>query len=132
MTRRSAITLAMISALTFAGPALAEDADAEKGKKVFKKCQACHAVGEGAKNKVGPELNNIVGAKAGSRGDFKYSAAMKEAGENGLVWNDENLDKYLKKPRALVPKGKMAFAGLRKDEDRLNVIAYLKQFSDSQ
>jgi len=132
MTRRSAITLAMISALAFAGPALAEGGDADKGKKVFNKCKACHAVGEGAKNKVGPALNNIIGAKAGAVEGFKYSAAMKEAGEKGMVWDDANLDKYLEKPREFIPKNKMSFPGLRKEDDRKNVIAYLKQFSDSQ
>jgi len=132
MTRRSAITLAMISALAFAGPALAEGGDADKGKKVFNKCKACHAVGEGAKKKIGPALNNVIGAKAGAGEGFKYSAAMKEAGEKGMVWDDANLDKYLEKPRDFIPKNKMTFPGLRKEDDRKNVIAYLKQFSDSQ
>lgn len=115
-------------ALLAATPASAEG-DAEAGEKVFKKCKACHMVGEGAKKRVGPHLNNIVGAKAGAQEGFKYSKAMLEAGEGGLVWDDENLDKYLMKPKDLVKGTKMAFPGLKKDEDRANVIAYLKKFA---
>jgi cytochrome c len=114
-----------------AGVAHAEG-DPAKGKKVFNKCKACHMVGEGAKKRVGPPLNNVIGAKAGSQEDYNYSKAMKEAGENGLVWNDENLDAYLEKPKDVVPKGKMAFPGLKKESDRANVIAYLKQFTKAQ
>lgn len=112
-------------------PARAEG-DADKGKKVYNKCKACHMVGENAKKRVGPPLNNIIGAKAGAQEDYKYSKAMKEAGENGLVWDDEKLDAYLKKPKDVVPKGKMAFPGLKKDSDRANVIAYLKQFTKAE
>lgn len=109
------------------GAALAQDAGA--GEKVFRKCKACHAVGEGAGNKVGPHLNDLIGRTAGSIDGFKYSRAMKQAGEEGLVWNDETIDTYLTKPRAMIKGTKMAFAGLKKDEDRVNVIAYLKTFA---
>ncbi len=114
-----------------AAPAFAEG-DADKGKKVFNKCKACHMVGEKAKKRVGPPLNNIIGAKAGVQENFKYSKAMVEAGEGGLVWDEETLSAYLLKPKDIVPKGKMAFPGLRKDSDRENVIVYLKQFSTAQ
>lgn len=112
-------------------PAFAEG-DADKGKKVFNKCKACHMVGENAKKRVGPPLNNIIGAKAGVQEGFKYSKAMVEAGEGGMVWDEETLSAYLLKPKDVVPKGKMAFPGLRKDSDRENVIVYLKQFSTAQ
>jgi cytochrome c len=112
-----------------AGAALAEG-DAAKGEKVFRKCKACHAVGEDAKNKVGPQLNDVIGRTAGTAEDFKYSKAMAAKGEEGLVWNEETLTEYLRKPRDYIPKNKMAFAGLRKDDDLADVIAYLKQFSE--
>lgn len=120
-----------VSLLVSIGTAQAEG-DAEKGKRVFNKCKACHMVGENAKKRVGPPLNNIIGAKAGAQDDYNYSKAMKEAGEGGLVWDDEKLDAYLKKPKDVVPKGKMAFPGLKKDSDRANVIAYLKQFTKAE
>ncbi len=106
--------------------------DAEKGKKVYNKCKACHMVGENAKKRVGPPLNNIIGAKAGVQEGYKYSKAMVAAGEGGMVWDVETLSAYLLKPRDVVPKGKMAFPGLKKEEDRINVIEYLKQYSTAQ
>lgn len=127
MKLKSVITVAGL-ALLVATPAWAEG-DAEKGEKVFKKCKACHMVGENAKKRVGPPLNDIIGAKAGIQEGYKYSKAMVEAGAGGLMWDDEKLHAYLKKPKDLVPGGKMAFPGLKKDEDRANVIAYLKKFS---
>lgn len=113
--------------LALASPALAEG-DTAKGEKVFKKCKACHAVGEGAKNKVGPQLNGIAGKAAGKDGSFKYSKGMLAAADEGLTWDDETLAAYLTKPKEVVPKTKMSFAGLRKEDDVANVIAYLKTF----
>ena len=100
--------------------------DAEHGAVVFKQCKICHAVGPTAKPGVGPVQNNLVGATAGARPGFNYSPAMKEAGAKGLVWTEENLDKYLTDPKATVPGNKMMFPGLKKAEDRADVIAYLK------
>ncbi|PRY21854.1 cytochrome c [Aliiruegeria haliotis] len=113
--------------LVLAMPALAEG-DAAKGEKVFKKCKACHAVGEGAKNKVGPMLNGIMDAQAGQVEGFKYSDNLLELAEGGLTWDDATMAAYLTKPKDVVPKGKMSFAGLRKDADIVNVIAYLRTF----
>lgn len=110
-------------------PALAQG-DAEAGERVFKKCAACHAVGEGASNKVGPHLNDVIGRIAGSLPDYKYSPAMSEAGSSGLVWADEALDAFLANPREVVNGTKMTFAGLRKEEERRDVIAYLATFSE--
>ncbi len=104
----------------------AHAADADHGKTVFNQCKICHQVGPGAKASVGPEQNNLIGSKAGTRPGYNYSPAMKEAGEKGLVWTEENIDKYLENPKALVPGTKMVFAGLKKPEDRADVIAYLK------
>ena len=108
-------------------PALA-DGDADKGKKVFNKCKACHAVGEGAANKVGPQLNGIIGAAAGQVEGFKYSDALIEAAAGGLVWDDESLAAFLAKPKDFMKGTKMSFAGLKKEDEIENVIAYLQGF----
>ena len=100
--------------------------DAAHGEAVFKVCKMCHAVGPTAKPGVGPVQNNLIGATAGARPGYNYSPAMKEAGEKGLVWTEEKLDTYLENPKALVPGTKMVFPGLKKPEDRADVIAYLK------
>ena len=95
--------------------------DVKKGKKVFRKCKACHKVKEG-KNGAGPSLYNILNAKAAGVDGFKYSKAMMES---GLVWDVETLTTFIKKPKALVPGTNMAFGGLKKDADIENLIAYL-------
>jgi len=105
----------------FSAPAMA-DGDAAAGEKVFKKCKACHTLEEG-KNKVGPSLHGVIGRAAGTAEGFKYSKAMSES---GLTWDDATLAKFLAKPKDLVAKTKMSFAGLKKEDDIENVIAYLK------
>ena len=120
---RSALTLVLaLSGTLLASPAFAEG-DPVKGKKVFNKCKACHVVNE-EKNKVGPHLVGLFGRQAGSLDGYKYSKAMKAA---GIVWDEATLDAYLESPRKNVKGTKMAFAGLRKEQDRLDVIAYLKE-----
>jgi len=105
------------------GAAAAQDVAA--GENTFKVCKACHQIGEGAKIAVGPVLNGVVGRPAGTYPGYNYSEANKNS---GLVWDEATLTVYLKDPKAKVPGTKMAFAGLKKDEDIANVIAYLKQF----
>ncbi|WP_319530973.1 cytochrome c family protein [uncultured Cohaesibacter sp.] len=125
------IAIASLALLTATGAALAEG-DAAKGEKVFNKCKACHQVGEGAKNKVGPVLNGVIGRKIASAEDFKYSKAFleKAEAEPDFVWTEEAINEYLTKPKDYIKKNKMAFAGLKKDDDRADVIAYLKTFSE--
>jgi cytochrome c len=113
-------------AFILAAATAAQAQDAAEGEKVFKKCMACHAVGEGAANKVGPVLNGVVGRTAGTADGFNYSQAMKDAGAGGIAWTDENLDKYLENPKGFIKGNKMAFPGLKKPEERANVIAFLK------
>lgn len=110
--------------------AIAQEAeiDLAKGAKVFKKCKACHMVGDKARNLVGPQLNGIVDGKIAQVEGFRYSKAMTAYGEQEGVWSEELLDAYLLSPRTAVKGTRMAFAGLRKPQDRANVIAYLKQF----
>lgn len=117
-------------AMAFAGlaalPAMAQDDLVAAGEKVFKKCAACHAVGEGAKDRVGPSLNGIIGRTAGTEEGFKYSPAMVKAGEGGIVWQPDTLDTYLADPKADIPGNKMAFPGLKNEDDRKAVIAYIQ------
>ena len=110
-------------------PAAAPAFDAElaqAGEKVFKKCKACHQVGEAAKNKTGPVLNRIVGSPAGAVDGFRYSKPMKAAAESGLVWSEAELAAFLAKPKKYMKGTKMSFAGLKKDDDIKAVVEYLK------
>ena len=102
----------------------------EDGEKVFKKCAACHKVGEGAKHTTGPSLNGVVGRTAGASEGYKYSKPMIDAGAGGLVWDAASIDAYLADPKGFIPKNKMSFAGLKKPEDRAAVIAYLATFAE--
>jgi cytochrome c len=101
------------------------DGDPAKGAKVFKQCMPCHRIGPGAQALVGPPLNGIVGAKAGEVPDYAFSDALKNS---GLTFDEATLAKWLRNPRELVPGNRMTFAGLKKDDDIANVIAYLKTF----
>ncbi len=110
--------------------AVAFDTDlAAEGEKVFKKCKACHKLGEGATNGVGPVLNGIWGRTAGTIADFKYSKPMMAAGESGLVWDAESLSGYLANPRKYLKGNKMTFAGLKKDADIEAILEFLKSHS---
>lgn len=105
------------------------DGNAEDGKKVFRKCMACHAVGENAKNKVGPALNGVIGRKIGTAEGYKYSSAMMEFGAGDKVWDEQLFMTYIMDPKGVVKGTKMAFAGLKKEEDVENVLAYLESFN---
>ena len=102
--------------------------DVDLGKKVFKKCAACHSIIKGGKNNIGPALYNVVGRKTGVVTDYKYSKALASFDKE---WSFEELNGYLIKPAKWVKGTKMAFAGLRKEKDRASVIKYLNQNSDS-
>ena len=116
----------MVLGFGFSATSAFASGDVAAGEKVFKKCKACHVV-DAEKHKTGPHLLNIMGRAAGSVDGYKkYSKAMKSS---GIVWNEETLDGYLEKPKAYVKGTRMVFAGLRKEADRANVIAYLKSYS---
>jgi len=120
------VTLAAAALAVLMTVGTAQAGDAAKGKKVFAKCKACHTADKGGKNKVGPNLHGVIGRKAATVEGYKYSKAMQES---GLTWDEATLNKYLTKPKDVVPKTKMAFAGLKKQSQRDDVIAYLKEES---
>ena len=116
------ISIAVTAVLVTLSPALAAG-DAEKGKRVFNKCKACH-VADAEKNRIGPHLVGLFGRTAGSVEKYRYSKSMKDS---GIVWNAETLDAYLANPRQYVKGTRMAFPGLKKASDRDAVIAYLRE-----
>jgi cytochrome c len=124
--------LQIFAAALLAGVAMsqawAEDApagDAAAGEKVFTKCKACHQIGENAHNSVGPVLNGVIGRKSGTVPGYNYSEANKNS---GLTWDEATFREYIKNPQAKVPGTKMTFAGLTKESDINNLVAYLKSF----
>ena len=124
MKRIRTSALSAVALLASAGAACAEG-DPAAGETTFRVCKTCHQIGENARNFVGPELNGLIGRKAGTVPGYNYSDANKNS---GLTWDEAALTKYLHNPREVVPGTKMAFPGLQKDDDVANVIAYLKQF----
>jgi cytochrome c len=121
MNFRPALVAAVL--LLAAPPAARAEGDAASGEKIFRKCRACHTLAAEEKHKIGPNLHGLFQRKSGAAEGFRYSKAMKEA---GLDWNEASLDKYLSSPKDAIPGNKMAFAGLKKPEERADVIAYLK------
>ena len=106
-----------------ASGALAQDAAA--GKTSFNKCLACHAIGEGAKNKVGPELNGLDGRKSGTAEGYSYSDANKNS---GITWNKDQFLEYIKDPKAKIPGTKMVFAGIKNEKEANDLWAYIAQY----
>lgn len=116
-------------AMSVSGLALAADwegGDATKGEKVFKKCKSCHTVVEGGPNGIGPNLWGIFGKGSTHNPDYTYSAGAKAKAATGLVWSGETLYEYLENPKAFVPGTTMSFPGLKKPQDRKDIIAYLE------
>ncbi len=114
------LALAFVAAIG-SGAALAEG-DAAAGEKVFKKCKVCHGFDPG-KKKIGPHLKGVIGRKAGAVEGYKYSKVM---AASDVIWDEANLDAFLKKPKAFMKGTKMSFVGLKKEAQRADLIAYLK------
>jgi cytochrome c len=123
MKKLTLSALIVIASVATVPAALAQDAEA--GKSSFNKCLACHAVGEEAKNKVGPELNGLDGRKAGTVPDYNYSDANKNS---GITWDEATFKEYIKDPKAKVPGTKMAFAGIKNETEANNLWAYISKF----
>jgi cytochrome c len=117
----SALVVIAVSAAASA----AQAQDAAAGKSSFNKCLACHAIGDGAKNKVGPELNGLDGRKSGTAPDYNYSDANKNS---GITWNEAQFKEYIKDPKAKIPGTKMAFAGVKNDKEVNDLWAFVSQY----
>lgn len=125
--RRALAAFGLVAVL--AAPALAQDGDPVAGEKVFKKCLVCHSISPDGKAKVGPDLYGVIGRTTGTAEGFSYSEVMTKAGEDGHVWTPEEISTFLENPKAMFPGTKMTFVGLKKPEDRANVIAYIASVS---
>jgi cytochrome c len=115
--------LVVVTSLIAASGARAQDAAA--GKTSFNKCMACHAIGEGAKNKVGPVLNGLDGRKSGTVEGYSYSDANKNS---GITWNKEQFLDYIKDPKGKIPNTKMVFAGIKNEKEANDLWAFLAQY----
>ncbi len=116
-------TLVVVTSLMAVSGALAQDVTA--GKSSFNKCMACHAIGEGAKNKVGPELNGLEGRKSGTTAGYSYSEANKNS---GITWSKDVVLEYIKEPKAKIPGTKMVFAGIKNEKEAGDLWAFLAQY----
>jgi cytochrome c len=118
------LTMAIATALAIA-PFAAQAQDATAGQRVFNQCRACHTIDAGGRNGVGPNLHGVVGRAAGSIEGFRYSANMQEW-RQGQTWTEENLRRYIANPKDVLPRGSMAFPGIRNEQQLNDLIAYLK------
>ena len=123
MNKSTLSVLVVVTSMAAASTAPAQDAAA--GKTSFNKCMACHSIGEGAKNKVGPELNGLDGRKSGTAPDFSYSDANKNS---GITWNKDVFLEYIKDPKGKIPGTKMVFAGIKNEKEANDLWAFLAQY----
>ena len=130
MTLFQGLSLSVAVAVLCTAAAADDFGDAAAGEEVYKECKTCHQIGEGAKHRIGPHLNGIFGRQAASHDGFRYSKALARVGAGGLEWHADTLNAFLENPRAMASGTRMSFKGLKDPEDRKNVIAYLRRFSD--
>jgi len=121
MAKKLIVAVVLIAVSSVSGMAQ----DAQKGKTVFNVCLVCHAIGPGAQNKIGPELNGLDGRNAGTVPNFDYSDANKNS---GIVWNEESFEDYIRNPAAKIPDTKMTFAGVKNEQQVKDLWAYINQF----
>ena len=121
---RALPTWVAVAALAFAAPALAEG-DPAQGETLYRPCAACHMIGEGAVHRVGPQLNGLVGRAIGTVSGYEFSDVLAEAGAEGTIWTETTLDRFLAGPRDYFPGTRMVFRGIRSEDDRAHLIAYM-------
>ena len=119
--------IALLAASLLFAPAIASAQDAEAGQRVFNQCRACHTVDQGGRNGVGPNLHGVFDRAAGSVEGFRYSSALRGKVAEGLKWDEATMRAYITNPKAVIPAGSMAFAGLRNEQQLNDLIAYLRQ-----
>jgi cytochrome c2 len=117
------VAIVILTALPFLAPRPGVAADGAAGQTIFNRCKICHSL-EAGKNMVGPSLHGLFGRKAGSVDNYTYSGAMKDS---RVVWDDDTLAKYLRDPKAFIPGDKMAFPGIKDDNQIADLLAYLHQ-----
>jgi cytochrome c len=122
---KTPILIALIAVTSLASASAARAQDVAAGETSFKKCLACHSIGEGAKNKVGPVLNGLDGRHSGSAEGYSYSDANKNS---GITWSKDQFLEYIKDPKAKIPGTKMAFAGIKNETEANNLWAYISSF----
>ena len=127
MTRLTGPFAAMT--LLLSAPFALAEGDVAKGEKIFRKCAACHSMSADGPKKPGPALHDVVGRKVGTLEGFNYSEPLKAAGVAGDVWTDAHLKEFLADPKALYKGHKMTFPGLKKEDERDDVVAYLRSQS---
>jgi cytochrome c len=115
----------LVAVTSFAAASGAQAQDAAAGETSFKKCLACHSIGDGAKNKVGPQLNGIDGRKSGTAEGYSYSDANKSS---GITWGKDVFLEYITDPKAKIPGTKMVFPGIKNEKERNDLWAYIAQF----
>jgi len=131
MIRAALFSLSVAASAFLAGVAAADTEDVQAGEKVFQKCSGCHQIGKGAEHRIGPHLNGLFGRPAASYDDFRYSKSFQRAGAGGLEWHADTLDVFLENPRSMASATRMSFRGIKDADDRANLIAYLRTFSDN-
>ena len=119
---KSVVALAVVMAASIQ---VAQAQDVAAGEQSFKKCFPCHSIGEGAKNKVGPVLNGLDGRHSGTVPDYSYSDANKNS---GITWNEAVFKEYIKDPKAKIPGTKMAFAGIKNENEINNLWTFISQY----
>jgi cytochrome c len=122
---KNSILIALIAVASLAAGSAARAQDVAAGEASFKKCLACHSIGDGAKNKVGPVLNGLDGRHSGSVEGYSYSDANKNS---GITWSKDQFLEYIKDPKAKIPGTKMAFAGIKNETEANNLWAYISSF----
>lgn len=132
LARRREVLAALAAAFfAFMTHAFAGDEQLVAGERLFKACKGCHEIGENARHKVGPHLDGIIGRTAGSAEGFRYSRALKQAGEDGLVWDEVSLSHYIEKPRDFIRGNRMSYRGMADARDRADLIAYLSRQAEA-
>ena len=125
------LVLAVAAVFQWSTVTAEELGDPVAGEKAYRQCKSCHQIGADAQHRIGPLLNGIFGRQAGSHEDFRYSDDLVSAGESGLEWHADTLDAFLENPRSLATGTRMSFRGIADPEERANLIAYLRTFSDN-